>query len=130
MSGSYYTVNMVQKGEVSSHKCVRTTCSKISHIEFHQKQESKSYILLDRQYNSIEVFDRDGRCAVFGNDQIKQRDMRLSSITWDHNYSSIPPKQSEHNWRQEIQGEGRFFRTETQSKDVSITCMSFPHFAL
>ena len=24
--------------------------------------------------------------SVFGNDQIKQRDMGLSSITWDHNY--------------------------------------------
>ena len=119
MPGSFYTGSMVQTGEVSSHKCVRTSGSKISPTEFHQKQESKSYTLSDREYNSIEVFDKDGRCGVFGNDQIKQKDMGLSSITWDHNYYRIPPKQTEHKCRQGIQGEGRFFRVETRPKGVS-----------
>ena len=78
-----------------------------------------SYTLSDRQYNSTEVFDKDGRCEVFGNDQIKQRDMGLSSLMWDHNSHRIPPKQTEHNCRQGIQGEGRFFRAETRPKGVS-----------
>ena len=92
MRGSYYTGSMAQTGEDSSHKCVRRSGSKISPIEFHQKQVSKSYTLSDRQYTSIEVFDKDERCEVSGNDQIKQRDMGLSSITWDHNCHRIPLK--------------------------------------
>ena len=92
MPRCYYTGSMVQTGEASSHKCVRPSGSKISPTEFHKKQEGKSYTLSEKQYNSIEVFDKDGRCEVFGNDQIKQRDIRLSSITWDHNYHRIPPK--------------------------------------
>ena len=78
----------------------------------------KSFKLSDRQYNSIEVFDKDGRCEVFGNDQINQRDMGFF-ITWDPNYHRIPPKQTEHNCRLGIQGEGRFFRVETRPKGVS-----------
>ena len=71
MPGSYYRESMVQTEEVSSHKCVRTSGSKISPIEFHQKQESKSYTLSERQYGNIEVIDKDGRCEVFGKDEIK-----------------------------------------------------------
>ena len=119
MPGSYYTGSMVQIGEVPSHTCVRTSGSKISPIVLHQKQGSKSYTLSDRQYNSIEIFDKDKSCEVFGNDQIKQRDMGLSSITWDHNCHRIPLKQTEHNCRQGIQGEGGFFRVETRPKGVS-----------
>ena len=119
MPGSYYTGSMVQRGEVSSHKCVRTSGCKISLIEFYQKKGSKTYTLSDRQYNSIKVFEKDGRCEVFGNDQIKQRDLGLSSVTWDHSYHKIPPKQSKHNCRQRIEGEDRFFRVETQPKGVS-----------
>ena len=40
-------------------------------------------------------------------------------LSWDHNYHRIPPKQTEHNYRQGIQGEGRFFRVETQPKGLS-----------
>ena len=47
--------------------------------------------------------------------------MGLSSMTWDHNYDRIPPKQTEHNCKQGIQGEGRFFRVETPPKGVSRT---------
>ena len=126
MPGSYYTGSMVQTEEVSSRICVRTSGNKISLTEFHKKVrvrvraiESKSYTFPDRKYNSIEVFEKDRRCEVFGNDQIKQRDMGLSSITWHHNYHRIPPKQTEHNCRQGIQGEGRFFRVETRPKGVS-----------
>ena len=119
MPGSYFTGSMVQTEEVSSHKCVRTSGSKISPTEFHQKQESKSYTRSDRQCNRIEVFDKDERCEVFGNDQIKERDMGLSSITWDDNYHRIPPKQTEHNFRPRIRGEGRLFRVEIQPKGVS-----------
>ena len=119
MPGSYYTGSMVQIGEVPSHTCVRTSGSKISPIVLHQKQGSKSYTLSDRQYNSIEIIDKDKSCEVFGNDQIKQRDMGLSSITWDHNCHRIPLKQTEHNCRQGIQGEGGFFRVETRPKGVS-----------
>ena len=122
MPGSYYTRSIVQTGKVSLHKCVASG-SKISPIEFHQNQgfpkPRKSFKLSDRQYNSIEVFDKDGRCEVFGNDQINQRDMGLSFITWDSNYHRIPPKQTEHNCRLGIQGEGRFFRGETRPKGVS-----------
>ena len=121
MPGSYYTGSMVQTEEVSSRICVRTSGNKISLTEFHKKVrvrvrgiESKSYTFSDRKYNSIEVFEKDRRCEVFGNDQIKQRDMGLSSITWHHNYHRIPPKQTEHNCRQGIQGEGRLFRVETR----------------
>ena len=71
-----------------------------------------------RAIHSIEVFDKDGSCEVFGNDQIKQRDMKLSFITWDHNYHRTPPKQTDNNWRQGVQGEGRFFRVETRPKAV------------
>ena len=56
---------------------VKTSGSKISPIEFHQKQWSKSYTLSDRQHNSAEIFDKDGRYEVFGNDQIRQRDVGL-----------------------------------------------------
>ena len=76
---------MVQTGKVSSQKCARTSGSKISPAEFHQKQGNKTNTLSDRQYNSTEVFGKDARCDVSGNDQIKQRDTGLSSITWDHN---------------------------------------------
>ena len=92
MSGSYCTGSMVQTGEVSSHNCVRTSGSKISPIDFHQKQESRSYTLSDKQYNSIKVFDNDERCEVFGNDQTKQRDMGLFFITWDWGYYQIKKK--------------------------------------
>ena len=92
---------------------------KIKPIETHQKQGSKNYTLSNRQYNSIEAFDKDGRCEIVGNDQIKQRDMGLSSIMCDRNYHRIPPKQTEHNCRQGIQGEGRLFRVETQFKGIS-----------
>ena len=92
---------------------------KIKPTEIHQKQGSKNYTLSDRQYNSNEAFDKDGRCEIVGNDQIKQRDMGLSSIMCDRHYHRTPPKQTEPNCRQGIQGEGRLFRVETQPKDVS-----------
>ena len=92
---------------------------KLALLSFTKKKGSKTYTLSDRQYNSIKVFEKDGRCEVFGNDQIKQRDLGLSSVTWDHSYHKIPPKQSKHNCRQRIEGEDRFFRVETQPKGVS-----------
>ena len=79
--GSYYTGSMVKKGQVSSHKCVGTSGSEISSIEFYQEQGNKNYTLSDRQYNNTETFDKYGRSEVFENDQIKQRDIGLSSIT-------------------------------------------------
>ena len=69
---------------VTCTKSISVTC-KISPVEFHQKQGNKTNTLSDREYNSTEVFGKDERCDVFGNDQIKQRDTGLSSITWDHN---------------------------------------------
>ena len=117
--GTYYTWCIVQTGGVSSHKCVRTSGSKISPIEIHQKWGSKNYTLSDRQYNSIEAFDKYGRCKIFVNDQIKERDMGLSSVTCDHNYQRILSKQTEYNCRHGIQGEGRFFIVVTQPKGVS-----------
>ena len=80
MPGSYFTGSMVQAGEVSSRKCVRTSSSKTSSTKFQQKQVSK-----------IEVFDKDGRFEVFGNDQIKERDMGLSY------YMGLPQNTSQAN---------------------------------
>ena len=87
---------------MSSHKCVGTSGSEISSIEFYQEQGSKNYTLSDRQYNNIKTFDKVGRPEVFENDQIKQSDIGLSSITWDQNCHRIPLKQTEHNCRQGI----------------------------
>ena len=52
---------MVKKGQVSSHKCVGTSGSEISSIEFYQEQGNKNYTLSDRQYNNTETFDKYGK---------------------------------------------------------------------
>ena len=45
--------------------------------------------------------------------------MRLSSITWDHSFHRIPPKQTEHNCRQGIQRENDFSEWKLNPKCVS-----------
>ena len=45
--------------------------------------------------------------------------MELFSITWEHTSHRIPPKQTKHNCRHGMQGEGTFFGVETRPKGVS-----------
>ena len=117
MPASYYTRSMVQIGEVSSH-VLELLVVKLALLNLTKNREVRAiHFQIDNTQN-WGIWQR-WEVWVFGNGQIKLGDMGLSSITWDHNYHRIPSKQTEHNCRQGIQGEGRLFRTENRPKGVS-----------
>ena len=96
--GSSNIRTMVRERENLPHKCAWTTSNKIGSIFLHQREKSENHTFSDRVY-----------------DQIKQRDMALSSKSQYVYHSRIPAFSTECSSIQRIKEKNRLFRVATSS---------------
>ena len=94
--------------------------SRISHQNIHQESQTKVYSYEDRQYHSSFLPSKHGRDQEPDHDKDFQKNLGISSATWDHNYcrmDSITPKCDSRLGVKECK---RFRGVETVSSSVPI----------
>ena len=99
LQGIFGRVEMVKGGEAFSHKCSRIAGIKICNPNFHKEFVTLEHSCSSREQTCSAIFFEDGwypQSTPFKNQQVN---LDLSTISSDHNYCRVPPKQVEYQTR-------------------------------
>ena len=97
--GIFGRVKMVKGGEAFSHKCSRIAGIKICNPNFHKEFVTLEHSCSSGQQSCSAIFLEDGWYPQSTTLKNQQVNLDLSTISSDHNYCRVPPKQVEYQTR-------------------------------
>ena len=118
VSGAACRGPVVRGGEEEAHKCVGTKSSAVGNIDFHREIKANICTPSDGQHLSVSLHSENGGHSKSRDECNQQGIVGISTQTWDHNYSRIPPWDIKRSSRQGIKEEGSK-RMEAESKYLS-----------
>ena len=92
LSRIYCRGEVVCTGAIKTHQCVGANCSQTCTTDIHPRQVSKSHTFANRQYNCIDIPNKDGGYSQQRTFSHSQGNLGILVSQADHNYSRVSAK--------------------------------------